>query len=240
MKIKRIKVTNLSVSLTQDGETFMPSKRSIFLARTLCRLNLKGKTVIDLGCGSGFLAIISGLLGAKEVLALDISPLAIVATRKNWELNGLRTKLITKISNCFEAINKTSWFGRFDFIVSNPPGLPLSVLNNLENHQFSSWMWNGAGDDGRQVVDSILRQGPKFLKTGGAIVISHSSRLDFAKTEKMAGNLNQVSLIEKKFQIEPHFRKFLSFWKNKRGLVFEKDGKVFEKIRILQFAKKIG
>lgn len=240
MKIKRIKVTNLSVSLAQDGETFMPSKRSIFLARTLCHLNLKGKTVIDLGCGSGFLAIISGLLGAKEVLVLDISPLAIVATRKNWEKNGLKTKLITKISNCFEAINKPDWFGHFDFIISNPPGLPLSVLNNLENHEFSSWMWNGAGDDGRQVVDSILKEGPKFLKTRGAIVISHSSRLDFAKTRKMARNLNEVSLSERKFLLEPHFLKFLSFWKNKKGLVFEKDGRIFERIRILQFAKKIG
>jgi len=47
-----------------------------------------GDAVLDVGCGSGILSIISLLLGAEEVCAIDIDPAgAITATRKNAELN---------------------------------------------------------------------------------------------------------------------------------------------------------
>lgn len=50
---------------------------------------LAGKTVIDFGCGSGILAIAALLLGAKQVLATDNDPQALLATRDNAQRNGL-------------------------------------------------------------------------------------------------------------------------------------------------------
>ncbi|MEN9216974.1 MAG: 50S ribosomal protein L11 methyltransferase, partial [Gloeomargarita sp. HHBFW_bins_162] len=43
----------------------------------------------DIGCGSGILAIGALLLGAKQVYAVDIDPLAIAATRQNQSLNQI-------------------------------------------------------------------------------------------------------------------------------------------------------
>ncbi|AKG17331.1 50S ribosomal protein L11 methyltransferase [Moraxella bovoculi] len=51
--------------------------------------NLKDKVVIDYGCGSGVLGVAALLLGAKEVLAVDIDPQAILATRQNAALNNV-------------------------------------------------------------------------------------------------------------------------------------------------------
>jgi ribosomal protein L11 methyltransferase len=49
-----------------------------------------GKNVLDLGCGSGILAIAAALLGAAGITAVDIDPAgAIAATRKNAGLNGI-------------------------------------------------------------------------------------------------------------------------------------------------------
>ncbi len=50
---------------------------------------LAGKTVIDFGCGSGILAIAALLLGAKQVIATDNDPQALLATRDNAQRNGL-------------------------------------------------------------------------------------------------------------------------------------------------------
>ncbi|HEY0943134.1 MAG TPA: 50S ribosomal protein L11 methyltransferase [Steroidobacter sp.] len=50
---------------------------------------LAGKRVIDYGCGSGILAIAAARLGAAEVLAVDIDPQALLATRDNAERNGV-------------------------------------------------------------------------------------------------------------------------------------------------------
>jgi len=44
--------------------------------------------VLDVGTGSGILAICAACLGASRVLAVDTDPLAIEATAKNAELNG--------------------------------------------------------------------------------------------------------------------------------------------------------
>ena len=47
----------------------------------------EGDTILDIGCGSGILSIISLLLGAKHVAACDIDPAATEITRKNAGLN---------------------------------------------------------------------------------------------------------------------------------------------------------
>lgn len=48
-----------------------------------------GARVLDLGCGSGILALIALLLGAKEAAAVDIDPLARDTVRENAALNDI-------------------------------------------------------------------------------------------------------------------------------------------------------
>lgn len=48
-----------------------------------------GKRVLDFGCGSGVVAIAAALAGAAQVIACDIDPLALQATQRNAQLNGV-------------------------------------------------------------------------------------------------------------------------------------------------------
>lgn len=59
-----------------------------------------GKRVVDFGCGSGVAAIAAAKAGAVEVIACDIDPLAIDATKLNAELNNVELTL----SNDFNKI----------------------------------------------------------------------------------------------------------------------------------------
>ena len=52
-------------------------------------LELRGLRVLDIGTGSGVLALAAALGGAAEVLGLDIDPLTMPAAHENAELNGL-------------------------------------------------------------------------------------------------------------------------------------------------------
>ncbi len=54
---------------------------------------LKGKLVIDYGCGSGVLAIAALLLGAKHAWAVDIDEQALLATRENAITNNVLERL---------------------------------------------------------------------------------------------------------------------------------------------------
>jgi len=56
-------------------------------------LDLKDKTVVDFGCGSGILAVAALKLGAKRVIGIDIDPQAIQASRANAQRNGVEQQL---------------------------------------------------------------------------------------------------------------------------------------------------
>lgn len=57
--------------------------------RWLAEQDLKGKTVVDFGCGSGVLGIAALKLGAAKCIGTDIDQQALLSTRENAELNGV-------------------------------------------------------------------------------------------------------------------------------------------------------
>ena len=52
-----------------------------------------GRKVLDIGCGSGILSIGAALLGAEEVLAVDIDPQAVEVSKENVALNRCEDKI---------------------------------------------------------------------------------------------------------------------------------------------------
>jgi ribosomal protein L11 methyltransferase len=59
-------------------------------------LPLTGRSVIDYGCGSGILGIAALKLGAAHVIAVDLDPQALLATRENAIRNGVSSNLETQ------------------------------------------------------------------------------------------------------------------------------------------------
>ena len=59
------------------------------MLRMMNVIALKGKSVLDLGCGSGILAIYATLKGANRVMAVDSDPLAVEGSRHNFALNNM-------------------------------------------------------------------------------------------------------------------------------------------------------
>ena len=55
--------------------------------------DIAGRQVVDYGCGSGILAIAAAKLGAASVLAMDIDPQALIATRDNADRNGVAERI---------------------------------------------------------------------------------------------------------------------------------------------------
>ncbi|MGD8565080.1 MAG: METTL5 family protein [Candidatus Bathyarchaeota archaeon] len=73
------------------------------------------KTVLDLGCGTGRLALGAAFIGAKEVVGVDISRSAVDVAHENSQRHGLEDRsqwLVSDIENVR---------GRFDSVLQNPP-----------------------------------------------------------------------------------------------------------------------
>ena len=75
-----------------------------------------GMRVLDLGCGSGILAIAAAKLGAASVLALDTDPIAVKVTQENIEHNGVSEKVTVQQGSLENLITSPR---RFDLIVVN-------------------------------------------------------------------------------------------------------------------------
>jgi len=75
-------------------------------------------TVLDLGCGSGPIAIALALSGAQHVYATDLMPRACELAISNVELNHVQ-KIVTVLQgDLFEPVNQM----KFDIIVDDVSG----------------------------------------------------------------------------------------------------------------------
>jgi ribosomal protein L11 methyltransferase len=83
-----------------------------------------GDAVLDLGAGSGILAIAAAGLGAKRVLALDIDPQAVKAARENAAANGVQGVVEVREGTLPEGAPGE----RCDMVVANISGLTIERL----------------------------------------------------------------------------------------------------------------
>lgn len=100
-----------------------PTTRMCLLA--LEEMVRSGMTVLDLGCGSGILALVAARLGATSVLALDNDPQAVAAGRDNVRLNDLQA--IVQVEEGSLPLDPPS-ARSFDLVVANISGLVIIEL----------------------------------------------------------------------------------------------------------------
>jgi ribosomal protein L11 methyltransferase len=120
-----------------------------------------GKTVLDIGCGSGILALNAYLLGAGKIIAVDNDLDAVLNAKKNVSLNGAHA--INLVCTNLQDIQ-----GTYDV-----------VLANIDIKTFSAWSETVASfvqKDGYLFVSGILRKNKdQFLQLfhGWNLVNSH-------------------------------------------------------------------
>ena len=84
---------------------------------------VNGKTILDLGAGSGVLSLIALKHGAQKAVATDINPNAVANAQYNAKRFGFEDKLSVRLvsldnQGAYSVVGDNE---RFDFIVSNPP-----------------------------------------------------------------------------------------------------------------------
>lgn len=104
-----------------------------------------GQRILDLGTGSGILAIAAVMLGAGEVLALDTDPLAVRSARLNARRNGLASRIRVRRGSL-------PWpqGGRFHGILANISAKVISALAPV--------LWDALHPGGWVVASGILQE----------------------------------------------------------------------------------
>jgi release factor glutamine methyltransferase len=136
-------------------------------AEFISRLDLSGKRVLDVGTGSGILALAAARAGARTVIAADINPNAALTAAENARVNGLNARVSALCSDLLSALAPRPLF---DVILSSPP------KHAGEPRDLADRGWH-AGPHYRDVA-ALFDQARERLAPGGRIYIMLSSDSD--------------------------------------------------------------
>jgi len=141
----------------------------------------RGRRVLDLGTGSGALAV-AARAGAATVTAVDVSWRSVVATWVNSRLQGAGVSV--RQGDLFTAVTGR----RFDLVIANPPYVPAETAV-LPRHR-KARCWDG-GLDGRAVLDRICAGVADVLAPGADVLLVHSA---VCNAELTVGALQRAGL----------------------------------------------
>jgi release factor glutamine methyltransferase len=153
---KSYRIGGHRITLTHRGGAAPATPYSLLLAE--CIPDLSGQRVVDLGTGSGILAIVAILQGAERVYLIDSFDEAIALALENARRNGVEAGLVHLPIG--ESLIPLSRGERVDYIISNPAQLPLPQME-IENSPFY------AGPDGRAMIDPLITAAASKLAPGG-------------------------------------------------------------------------
>ena len=143
---------------------------SSYLGEYLRELDLRGKRVLDAGCGSGIISLVAASRGAR-VDAIDINEAAASATRENAVLNRLDGSIAVMDGDMFSP--PASLLNGFDFVAVNPPYYGGDPGTTAE------YAWK-AGHN-LSFFSNLARLLPSWLASGGRAVLVLSSELKIEK-----------------------------------------------------------
>ncbi|MBS7654908.1 methyltransferase [Candidatus Bathyarchaeota archaeon] len=125
--------------------------------------DIKGRRIIDLGCGAGFLAIGAAILGAKEVVGVDLDLNAVKIARENAKFAKIKGK------TQWVAGDIASIIGEFDVVLQNPPfgvkkkGADIPFLKKALEVGKVIYTIHKSGEENRKFIKN------KILNEGGVI-----------------------------------------------------------------------
>ena len=120
--------------------------------------------LLEIGCGTGLIAVNAAKKGFDKVVAIDINPDAVMAAKLNAVLHQVETKMDIFLSNVFDAIENV----KFDVIFWNAPFIHETEkeLSFIEKSVMGNYI------DG---IAKYIATAKSFLKPAGQVLLGFSS-----------------------------------------------------------------
>ena len=127
-------------------------------------LKTGSQSILDMGTGSGAIAVTLALEMGGRVVATDISPRALAVAKENATRLGAEVEFV----GCDLA---TAVKGGFELVVSNPPYVPSTESLPREVRDFEPEVALYAGEDGLAVYRRLIPEAARLLKPGGWLIM---------------------------------------------------------------------
>lgn len=145
----------------------IPRPETEHVVETALPLCAAGARVVDVGCGSGAIAVTLALETAAEVWATDISLDALALARENARRLDARVRFLA--CDLLAALPAAS----MDLVVSNPPYVPegdaAGLSREIREHEPAVALFGGPA--GTEIYRGLAAQTPRVLRPGGWVVL---------------------------------------------------------------------
>jgi release factor glutamine methyltransferase len=172
-------------------DVLIPRPETEHVVEVALRIARGAGRIVDVGTGSGALAVTLQIETGAPAFATDISPAAIAVAADNAQKLGARVNFVA--CDLLSAVADRS----MDLIVSNPPYVPLGTREGLQR-EVRDWEPHVAlfaGESGIEIYEGIVADAPRVLRPGGWLIME----LGF-------GSLNRLSALLtgwKDLRVEP-------------------------------------
>jgi release factor glutamine methyltransferase len=148
-------------------DVLIPRPETEHVVEVALALGKTARRYLDVGCGSGAIAITLQLETGAEVWGADISFAALQTTAGNAATLGARVALVA--CDLASAITDHS----IDVLVSNPPYVPSAEVAGLsrEIRDHEPHVALTAGPTGFEIYERLIAEAPRVLRPGGRLVL---------------------------------------------------------------------
>ena len=161
---------NLSLEVGPGVFIPRPETESVVAIALDYLVGLEKPKVLDIGTGSGAIAISIATEAQLEVEAIELSKEAAEFTQRNIAANSASVNLMI---GDFRDIKLE--FGSYALVVSNPPYIPLSAIPlDPEVRDFDPDLALYGGEDGLDLIREIIEHSELLLRPGGMLVLEHA------------------------------------------------------------------
>ena len=163
-------------------DVLIPRPESEHVVEVALRLARGARRLLDVGTGSGALAVTLQRETGAEAWATEISPSAAAVASKNAARLGARVAVV--VCDVMDAIASES----MDLIVANPPYVPLAQRDGLQR-EVRDWEPDRAlfaGESGFEIYERVVAAAPRVLRPGSWLIME----LGFASRDRVAALLH--------------------------------------------------
>lgn len=152
---KGLEVPGLEGRITPRFGVFSPTRRAY--VDLLEHLEVDGRSVLDVGCGTGVLGLVLLQRGASRVVGTDCEERAVTCANDNARELGLHGRYRAELADLFPEEGRSA---PFDLVLFNAPWVPETPRTSLDRAVF---------DEGGETLRRFLRLTRRHLAPGGSV-----------------------------------------------------------------------
>jgi len=146
-----------------------PSILSTTLLYAINDEHVEGRSVFDIGCGTGYAGLSLLVRGAASLSASDISDKAVDNATASAAANNLQDRCDFRVGDLFEPFDDES---RFGLILSNPPQTPSAMVASMGDRPATAIDGGACGCD---LLLRVLKSASLHLAAEGSLYVASSS-----------------------------------------------------------------